>query len=279
MKALLPFPPVLQNMASNLSWTSELGDAYNNQQADVMTPSRRCASRPKRRAPSKAMTRSRSPKKTTISPLMPQPPARSLHPGIRPLEGLRLSDRARPGWVEDARTVVDGPGLYFGVGFGLGPWWGCGWGWPFGASIGTIVALLRRQDRTLGTAPHFSTAITTIAAIRDLHGPLSVRSRIFARLRRPALRSRTTLRAGYSFWPLRGIQLWREYEKLLFSRPGRLRRRLSRRRLPRRRFRRGWGVVSTEAVAAGGTGKHRRDAAMACAVSKVTGSRENCEIA
>ena len=36
VKALLPFPPVLQNMASNLSWTSELGDAYYNQQTDVM---------------------------------------------------------------------------------------------------------------------------------------------------------------------------------------------------------------------------------------------------
>ena len=36
VKELLPFPPVLQNLASNLSWTSELGDAYYNQQADVM---------------------------------------------------------------------------------------------------------------------------------------------------------------------------------------------------------------------------------------------------
>ena len=36
MKSLLAFPPVLQNLATNLSWTSELGDAYFNQQADVM---------------------------------------------------------------------------------------------------------------------------------------------------------------------------------------------------------------------------------------------------
>src|ERR1700756_2902060 len=36
VKALTQFPTVLQNMAKNLSWTSELGEAYHNQQADVM---------------------------------------------------------------------------------------------------------------------------------------------------------------------------------------------------------------------------------------------------
>jgi uncharacterized membrane protein YgcG len=37
VKALTQFPSVLANMAKNLSWTSSLGDAYHNQQADVMT--------------------------------------------------------------------------------------------------------------------------------------------------------------------------------------------------------------------------------------------------
>lgn len=36
VKSLLAFPPVLKNLASNLSWTSELGDAYYNQPSDVM---------------------------------------------------------------------------------------------------------------------------------------------------------------------------------------------------------------------------------------------------
>jgi len=35
VKSLLAFPPVLQNLATNLSWTSELGDAYYNQPTDV----------------------------------------------------------------------------------------------------------------------------------------------------------------------------------------------------------------------------------------------------
>src|SRR5271157_4835599 len=37
IKALTQFPSVLNNMAQNLSWTSQLGEAYHNQQADVMT--------------------------------------------------------------------------------------------------------------------------------------------------------------------------------------------------------------------------------------------------
>src|SRR4029077_14432350 len=37
VKALTQFPSVLDNLAKNLSWTSSLGEAYHNQQADVMT--------------------------------------------------------------------------------------------------------------------------------------------------------------------------------------------------------------------------------------------------
>jgi hypothetical protein len=36
VKALTEFPSVLNNMAKNLSWTSQLGEDYHNQQADVM---------------------------------------------------------------------------------------------------------------------------------------------------------------------------------------------------------------------------------------------------
>jgi len=37
VKALTQFPSVLNNLAHNLSWTSSLGQAFANQQADVMT--------------------------------------------------------------------------------------------------------------------------------------------------------------------------------------------------------------------------------------------------
>jgi hypothetical protein len=37
VKALTEFPSVLGNLAKNLTWTSSLGEAYHNQQAEVMT--------------------------------------------------------------------------------------------------------------------------------------------------------------------------------------------------------------------------------------------------
>jgi len=37
VKALTQFPSVLNNMAQNMAWTSQLGEAYHNQSADVMT--------------------------------------------------------------------------------------------------------------------------------------------------------------------------------------------------------------------------------------------------
>jgi Protein of unknown function (DUF3300) len=37
VKALTQFPSVLNNMGQNISWMSQLGEAYHNQQADVMT--------------------------------------------------------------------------------------------------------------------------------------------------------------------------------------------------------------------------------------------------
>ena len=37
VKALTQFPTVLDNLAKNLTWTSSLGEAYHNQQAEVMT--------------------------------------------------------------------------------------------------------------------------------------------------------------------------------------------------------------------------------------------------
>ena len=36
VKALTQFPSVLNNMAQNMSWTSQLGEAYHNQSSDVM---------------------------------------------------------------------------------------------------------------------------------------------------------------------------------------------------------------------------------------------------
>lgn len=47
VKALTEFPTVLSNMATNLSWTSSLGEAYHNQQTEVMNAIQTCRSQAK----------------------------------------------------------------------------------------------------------------------------------------------------------------------------------------------------------------------------------------
>src|SRR5579864_7053446 len=135
------------------------------------------------------MTRSRSPKRTAISALMPAIPGKKFTsrltiPGwlmaILSIPGLAGWRRQDCGWmapacISDLVLGWDRGGDTAGVGLG-------------GASIGTTVACTSAADRTLGTAPHFSTAITTIAAIRDLHGPFRTIADI-----RAAMPSRATV--------------------------------------------------------------------------------------
>jgi uncharacterized membrane protein YgcG len=47
VKALTAFPSVLENMAKNLNWTSALGEAYHNQQSEVMTAIQTCRAQAK----------------------------------------------------------------------------------------------------------------------------------------------------------------------------------------------------------------------------------------
>ncbi|HVP50186.1 MAG TPA: DUF3300 domain-containing protein [Candidatus Bathyarchaeia archaeon] len=47
VKALTEFPSVLDNMAKNLSWTSQLGEAYHNQQKAVMQAVQTCRAQAK----------------------------------------------------------------------------------------------------------------------------------------------------------------------------------------------------------------------------------------
>ena len=60
VKALTQFPSVLDKMAQSLVWTSQLGEAYHNQQADVMTAVQTFARKRRRRAILSLVPRSRS---------------------------------------------------------------------------------------------------------------------------------------------------------------------------------------------------------------------------
>jgi hypothetical protein len=66
VQALTQFPSVLDQMANNLSWTSALGDAFYNQQADVMAAVQRL------RAQAKAAGNLKSTSQMTVTQPNPQ---------------------------------------------------------------------------------------------------------------------------------------------------------------------------------------------------------------
>ncbi|HTC63098.1 MAG TPA: DUF3300 domain-containing protein [Candidatus Saccharimonadales bacterium] len=131
IKELLAFPPVLQNLASNLSWTSELGDAYFNQQADVMDAIQEMRRKAKKEGTLKSNDQIHVTDKhghISIDPAMPE--SNEVYvPEYDPWAVYGYPIDPWPGWVSVPGVWWDGPGLDFGIGFGIGPYLGFGWGW------------------------------------------------------------------------------------------------------------------------------------------------------
>ena len=127
VKALTQFPSVLANLDKNLSWTSELGDANYNQQADVMQ-----AVQFMRKKAEDAGNLKTTPQQTVTNQgpdveIQPSNPDVVYVPEYNPelIYGypVGLWPGFYPWWG------VGGPYLSFGVGFGIGPFFGYGWGW------------------------------------------------------------------------------------------------------------------------------------------------------
>jgi hypothetical protein len=141
VKALTQFPSVLANLDKDLSWTSELGDANYNQQADVMQ-----AVQYMRKRAEEAGNLKTTPQQTVTA----QGPDVSIDPADPNVVYVPEYDPAlvygypvgiwpgfSPWWG------VGGPYLSFGVGFGIGPFFGFGWGWPAWGSFVTEADLMR----------------------------------------------------------------------------------------------------------------------------------------
>ena len=104
VKALTQFPSVLDNLAHNLSWTSSLGQAFANQQSDVMAAVQ--AMRAKAQAAGTLQSNSQITVTTPIAEHDRDPagePAGDLRSAIQPHRGLR---RARRGAVLRAAAVA-----------------------------------------------------------------------------------------------------------------------------------------------------------------------------
>jgi hypothetical protein len=130
VKALTGFPSVLGNMDKNLAWTSSLGDAYYNQQPDVVE-----AVQVMRRRAQEAGNLRTTPQQTVTeqdSTISIEPPGPDVVyvPAYDPWVVYGDPIVAWPGWYPyPGIWYGGGPYLFFGEGFGIGWYRGYGWGW------------------------------------------------------------------------------------------------------------------------------------------------------
>jgi len=129
VKALTAFPSVLGNMDKNLPWASALGDAYFNQQQNVMDAvqvmRRRAQSAGNLRSNAQATVATQD-NQVTIEPANPD---LVYVPAYDPWVIYGSPLVAWPGWYPYPGIWFNGPSLSFGIGFGIGTFGGFGWGW------------------------------------------------------------------------------------------------------------------------------------------------------
>jgi len=116
-------------MDKNLSWTSSLGDAYYNQQPDVMD-----AVQVMRRRAQAAGDLKTTPQQTVATQdsnisIEPADPDVVYVPAYDPWLVYGAPIMAWPGWYPYPGIWFGGPYLNFGMGFGIGWFGGFGWGW------------------------------------------------------------------------------------------------------------------------------------------------------
>src|SRR2546425_5217560 len=129
VKALTEFPSVLANMDKNLSWTSSLGDAYVNQQQDVMNAVQAMRQRAKAAGNLNSTSQEKVSQQGQTIVIEPAEPQVVYVPEYDPWLVYGEPIGVWPGWYWYPGLYLTGPGLAFGLGFGVGFFGGFGWGW------------------------------------------------------------------------------------------------------------------------------------------------------
>jgi hypothetical protein len=129
VKALTEFPSVLANMDKNLSWTSSLGDAYVNQQQDVMNAVQVMRDRAEKAGNLKSTSQEKVSKQGQTIVIEPADPQVVYVPEYDPWLVYGEPIGVWPGWYSYPGLFLAGPGIAFGFGFGIGFFGGFGWGW------------------------------------------------------------------------------------------------------------------------------------------------------
>ena len=142
VKALTQFPPVLHDMAKNLSWTSQLGQAFNNQQPDVMAAVQVMRAKAQAAGTLKSSSQvtvvQQSPQTIVIQPANPQVVYVPQYNPAFVFGSPFVVPMYTPPVAVAAASISFGAGVAIGAAFGGGgfvggaSWgfgsWGCNWG-------------------------------------------------------------------------------------------------------------------------------------------------------
>ena len=132
VQALTQFPSVLHDLARNLSWTSGLGEAFTNQQADVMaavqTMRQQARAAGNLKSSSQITVVQQSPSTIVIQPANPDVVyVPEYNPAL-----IYGTPYVIPMYIPPVAIVT--PGIFWGTGIGIGGGWGWGgFGWGWGA--------------------------------------------------------------------------------------------------------------------------------------------------
>ena len=129
VKALAAFPAVLGNMDKNLSWASSLGDAYYNQEQDVMDAVQVMRQKAEAAGNLKSTPQQSVATQDSTITIEPVSPDVVYVPAYDPWLVYGGPIVAWPGWYPYPGIWFGGPYLSFGIGFGIGWFGGFGWGW------------------------------------------------------------------------------------------------------------------------------------------------------
>ena len=127
VKALVEFPTVLANLDRDLSWTSELGEAYQNQPNDVMQAIQDMRHKAYDAGNLRSTPQERVYEQGSNVDIQPADPNVVYVPAYNPASVYGYPVGLWPGFYP--WWGFGGPYVSFGVGFPISPFFGFGWGW------------------------------------------------------------------------------------------------------------------------------------------------------
>jgi hypothetical protein len=129
VKALVTFPTVLANLDRDLSWTSELGEAYRSQPDDVMQAIQYMRHKAYDAGNLRSTPQERVYEQGPNVDIQPADPNVVYVPTYNPAYVYGYPVGLWPGFYPWWGVGFGGPYVSFGIGFPVWPFFGFGWGW------------------------------------------------------------------------------------------------------------------------------------------------------